>query len=86
MPDRLPPPPFWRTRYYAEVVISKPGRRIDPAEILATLAAPARRAVQRDGRIRHWRLSTARGRWLRVVTLDDGVTVHNAFWDRRFRL
>jgi hypothetical protein len=33
MPDRLPPPPFWRTRYSAEKVINKPGRQIDPAEI-----------------------------------------------------
>jgi hypothetical protein len=44
MPDRLPPPPFWRTRYFAEKVINKPGRQIDPAEISATLAAPRRGA------------------------------------------
>jgi hypothetical protein len=25
------------------------------------------------------------GRILRVVTLDDGVTIHNAFFDRRFK-
>ena len=24
------------------------------------------------------------GRWLRVVTLEDGETVHNAFLDRSF--
>ena len=85
MVDRVPPPPFWRTRYFAEVVVTKPDRDMTSTEIAATLAAPTRREVQSDGRIRHWRWFPARGRWLRVVTLADGVTVHNAFWDRGFR-
>jgi len=52
------------------------------------VAAPIRRDVQPDGRIRHWgRIVTADGgtRFLRVVTLGDGETVHNAFFDRNFR-
>ena len=53
------------------------------------LAAPIRRAVQMDGRIRFWgRIAIPgepRPRYLRVVTLDDGETVHNAFFDRNFR-
>jgi hypothetical protein len=40
---------------------------------------------QADGRIRRWkRIPEAEGRWLRVVLLEDGETVHNAFFDRRF--
>ena len=42
-----------------------------------------------DGRIRWWGrimvAGEARPRYLRVVTLDDGETVHNAFFDRNFR-
>lgn len=53
------------------------------------LAAPLRREVQADGRIRFWgRIVAAdesRPRYLRVVTLEDGETVHNAFFDRNFR-
>ena len=56
------------------------------SEILAAIAAPARREIQSNGRIRHWHRVAATGRWLRVVTEADGETVHNAFWDRRFRL
>ena len=45
--------------------------------------------VQPDGRIRYWGrisvLGEARPRYLRVVTLEDGETVHNAFFDRNFR-
>jgi hypothetical protein len=40
--------------------------------------------VQPDGRIRHWGYVPGLGRWLRVVTLEDGETVHNAFLDRGF--
>jgi len=44
------------------------------------------RQVQSDGRIRLWkRIPAAEGRWLRVVLLNDGETVHNAFFDRRFK-
>jgi hypothetical protein len=43
MVDRVPPPPFWRTRYFAEIVVTKPDRDMTPIEIAATLAAPARR-------------------------------------------
>jgi hypothetical protein len=49
------------------------------------LASPIRREVQvDDGRIRHWVWIEAPNRYLRVVTLEDGTTVHNAFPDRRF--
>ena len=41
---------------------------------------------QADGRIRKWgRIDEAGGRYLRVVLLSDGETVHNAFFDRSFR-
>jgi len=50
------------------------------------LRRPVRHEVQpEDGRIRHWVWIPELGRYLRVVTLADGVTVHNAFPDRRFK-
>ena len=48
------------------------------------ISAPLRREVQSDGRIRHWAWIDELNRYLRVVTLEDGLTVHNAFPDRRF--
>ena len=46
---------------------------------------PAHLFVQADGRIRCWAaIEEAGGRFLRVVLLPDGETVHNAFFDRRF--
>jgi hypothetical protein len=47
------------------------------------IAHPERERIQADGRIRRWgRVDEGGGRWLRVVLLADGETVHNAFFDR----
>ena len=47
---------------------------------------PVRETIQHDGRVRRWgKTAEAEGKYLRVVLLQDGETVHNAFFDRRFR-
>ncbi len=51
----------------------------------AVLRQPFRVEHQPDGRYRFWGLvPELGGRYLRVITLADRVTVHNAFPDRRF--
>ena len=75
------------TLYFDEQVIRKrPYIRLE--QCAEAIAKPLRRVVQDDGRIRHWGavLDTRDGkiRFLRVVTLDDGETIHNAFFDRDF--
>lgn len=53
--------------------------------IECVLANPIEREVQPNGRISYWgNISEAEGRALRVITLEDGETVHNAFFDRNF--
>jgi len=47
---------------------------------------PAKTTLQEDGRIRKWgKIEEAGNKWLRVVMLSDGETVHNAFFDRAFK-
>jgi hypothetical protein len=76
------------TRYFEEQVLRK-RPYIQREWCIQVIAAPLRREVQSDGRIRYWgRIAApgeARPRFLRVVTLEDGETVHNAFFDRNFR-
>jgi hypothetical protein len=74
------------TRYFEEQVMRKrPYLRREWIELI--LSAPLRRETQPDGRIRHWGVVPELGsRALRVVTLEDGETVHNAFPDRDFEL
>lgn len=82
-PERLPPPPFWRTRYFAfDVLPRRPG--LDPLEIRRIIAQPERRMIQPDGRIRLYGYSETLGSYLRVVLLSDGETVHNAFPDEGY--
>lgn len=75
------------TRYFDEQVLRK--RPYLHAElIVAVLGAPLARIDQEDGRIRFWgAVETEEGKRyiLRVVTLEDGETVHNAFFDRDFK-
>ena len=47
---------------------------------------PVKETVQEDGRIRRWGLISEEKKYLRVILLPDGETVHNAFFDRGFRL
>jgi hypothetical protein len=76
------------TRYFEEQVLRK-RPYIQRQWCRNVLAAPIRRETQTDGRIRYWGkialASEARPRYLRVVTLEDGETIHNAFFDRNFR-
>ena len=76
------------TRYFEDQVLRK-RPYIKREWCRDVLAAPVRREAQSDGRIRFWGRITAIGetrpRFLRVVTLDDGETIHNAFFDRNFR-
>jgi hypothetical protein len=72
------------TRYFEEQVLRKrPYIRKEWCE--RAVQAPARREVQADGRVRYWIFVQEIGKYLRVVTLEDGETIHNAFPDRDFK-
>lgn len=47
---------------------------------------PEQQVIQQDGRIRRWaKIEAAGGKYLRVILLEDGETIHNAFFDRGFK-
>ena len=46
---------------------------------------PEKTVIQSDGRIRKWSKITEANKYLRVILLEDGVTVHNAFFDRSYK-
>lgn len=76
------------TPYFEEQVLRK-RPYIERSMCLAVIAAPLRREVQENARIRHWGevvdSRDGKARISRVVTLEDGETIHNAFFDRDFR-
>jgi len=58
---------------------------IQDAWIEIAIRTPIREKVQADGRIQRWvQVPEMENRFLRVVLLPDGETVHNAFFDRRY--
>jgi len=71
------------TKYFEEQVLRKrPYLKREWCE--RAIEDPVRREKQGDDRVRHWIFIEEAGKYLRVVTLEDGVTVHNAFFDRDF--
>jgi hypothetical protein len=72
------------TRYFEDQVLRKrPYIQREWCE--QAVRTPVGREVQADGRIRHWIFVKEIGKYLRVVTLEDGETIHNAFPDRDFK-
>jgi hypothetical protein len=71
---------------YFEAIRTRPDRAVIRDEwIMRAVRSPLRQEVQADGRIRCWTHVPEMGdRFLRVVLLPDGETVHNAFFDRGF--
>lgn len=72
------------TKYFEEQVLRKrPYIRIEWCEKVRQ--KPLAKEIQDDGRIRFWgKIPEFDNRILRVVTLEDGETIHNAFFDRNF--
>ena len=72
---------------YFEAIHRRPDRAVIRTEwIERAIDSPISEQVQADGRIRRWvEVPEMAGRYLRVVLLPDGETVHNAFFDRGFK-
>ena len=75
-----------KTTSYFLYTRSRPDRAVIQDEwIERVINHPLREELQADGRIRRWaRVPEMEGRALRVILLEDGETVHNAFFDRDF--
>jgi hypothetical protein len=64
----------------------RPDRAIIKDEwIQLAINKPVKTEIQSDNRIRKWVKIEEENKYLRVILLPDGETVHNAFFDRDFR-
>ncbi len=53
---------------------------------LKVINNPYKKEIQANGKIRYWgKIEECGGTYLRVVLLEDGETIHNAFFDRGFK-
>ncbi|PIP42572.1 MAG: hypothetical protein COX19_00740 [Desulfobacterales bacterium CG23_combo_of_CG06-09_8_20_14_all_51_8] len=75
-----------KTTQYFEYTRKRPDRsQIKEEWIRTVIQKPEKVEIQSDGRIRKWAKISEAGKYLRVILLEDGETVHNAFFDRSFR-
>jgi len=73
------------TQYFLHIKKRADRVKIKIEWIEETIRNPEHTEVQADGRIRKWKKIKEENRFLRVILLSDGETVHNAFFDRSFK-
>lgn len=73
-----------KTTAYFELIRRRPDRAVIKDEwVERVMTSPVHEMIQADGRIRRWApIAEMDNRYLRVILLGDGETVHNAFFDR----
>ena len=77
-------PEFQFTAYFEREVLRK-RPYLEREWCIRVVTSPTRVERQEDNRFRFWApIAELGGRYLRVVTLEDQRTIHNAFPDRGF--
>lgn len=75
-----------KTTEYFKYTRKRPDRaRIQDEWIKRVIRSPQKTEIQSDGRIRSWGWIKEVDKFLRVILLQDGETVHNVFFDRSFK-
>jgi len=73
------------TRYFEEQILQK--RTYLTYEMcLQVIANPLKQETQEDGRKRYWGFIPELNKIIRVIVLEDGETIHNAFMDRSYKI
>jgi len=73
------------TRYFEEEVIGKKRAYMKREWCIEAIKNPDETLLQDDGRFRYYKYIEEVEKFVRVITLEDGETVHNIFFDRRFK-
>jgi hypothetical protein len=75
-----------KSTQYFDYIGCRPDRaQIKEVWIKFVIENPEKIETQSDGRIRKWAKITEADKYLRVILLEDGETVHNAFFDRSYK-
>jgi hypothetical protein len=75
-----------KTTEYFKYMRKRPDRATILDEwITRVIQSPQKTEIQSDGRFRRWGWIKEEDKFLRVILLEDGETVHNAFFDRSLK-
>jgi hypothetical protein len=79
-------PEYRFTEYFEKEVLRK-RPYLKKEWCIRVLEQPLKTEPQEENRYRFWgKIEELVGRFLRVITLEDKITIHNAFPDRGFKL
>jgi hypothetical protein len=74
------------TNYFEQEVLQK-RPYLKKEWCIRVIENPLKMEPQEQNRLRFWgMIEEMDNRFLRVITLEDKTTIHNAFFDRRFKL
>ncbi len=72
------------TPYFQRNMLEKrPYMKLEWAQ--RAIEAPDYKVLQEDGRMRYYKYIEEVGKFVRVIVLEDGETLHNMFYDRNFK-
>ncbi len=75
-----------KTTRYFKYTRKRPDRSCIKDEwIKFVMKNPIKEKIQSDGRVKMWGKINEVDKYLRIILLEDGETVHNAFFDRAFK-
>ena len=75
-----------KTTQYFKYTKKRPDRaKIKEEWIKYVIENPQKVVFQSDGRVRKWAKIPEVNKYLRVILLEDGETVHNVSFDRSFK-
>ena len=75
-----------KTTKYFDYIKKRDDRSFIKEEwIKYVIANPIKEEIQGDGRIKKWAKINEINKYLRVILLEDGETIHNVFLDRSFK-
>ena len=75
-----------KTTQYFKQIRKRPDRACIKDEwIEFVINNPIKEEIQSDGRVKKWAKINEVDKFLRVILLEDGEIVHNAFFDRSFK-
>ncbi|MEP7169218.1 MAG: hypothetical protein ABI855_07590 [Bacteroidota bacterium] len=72
------------SRYFEEQILLK-RKYLNIEMCVKVINNPLKKETQEDGRTRYWGFVPEIDKIIRVVVLEDGETIHNAFMDRSYK-
>lgn len=74
------------TEYFKNSILQRRVEFLDrEKDIIEWISHPTKTEAQSDGRIKIFARDLKENKWVRIILLEDGKTIHNIFYDRNFK-